>query len=85
MQYKIGRVTHFYSKIGVAVIELDAELAVGERIKFVRGGEDLFEQDVLSIQQEHEKVASAGKRSVIGLKSLKPVKEGAEVYKLTPR
>lgn len=83
MQFKIGRVTHYYDKIGVAIIALDAELFVGERVKFVRGGEDLFEQNVDSIQKEHQKVASATKGEVIGLKTANSVKEGAEVYKLS--
>ena len=81
--FKIGRVTHFYDKIGVAVIELDAGLSVGDTIKFVRGGEDLFEQKVDSIQVEHEKLDFADKGSVVGLKTEKEVKDGAEVYKVS--
>ncbi len=80
--FKIGKVTHFYDKIGVAVVELSADLNIGDKIKFVRGGEDLFEQNVDSIQIEHEKKDSAGKGEVIGLKVAQEVKEGAEVYKV---
>jgi len=80
---KIGKVTHYYDKIGVAIIELDADLAVGESVKFVRGGEDLFEQKVDSIQIEHDKLDKAGKGDVIGLKAEKEVKEGAEVFKIS--
>jgi len=80
--FKVGRVTHYYDKIGVAIIELDADLGTGNRIKFVRGGEELFEQDVKSMQSEHEQLEKAGKGDVIGLKSEKEVKEGAEVYKV---
>lgn len=79
---KIGKVTHYYDKIGVAVVELDGPIVVGDRIKFVRGGEDLFEQEVASIQIEHEKKESAGKGEVVGLKTDSGVKEGAEVYKI---
>ncbi|OGM61394.1 hypothetical protein A2955_00340 [Candidatus Woesebacteria bacterium RIFCSPLOWO2_01_FULL_37_19] len=81
--FKIGKITHFYDKIGVAVLELDSDLGVGDRIKFVRGGEELFEQDVDSIQIEHEKVEKASKGQSVGLKTKKEVKEGAEVYKIT--
>lgn len=80
--FKVGRVTHYYDKIGVAVVELNATLANGEKIKFVRGGEDLFEQEVKSLQIEHEKIESAKKGDVIGLKVDQEVKEGAEVYKI---
>ena len=79
---KIGKVTHFYDKIGVAIIELDAKLSVGDEIKFVRGGEDMFEQKVDSIQVEHEQIDSAKKGDVVGLKTKEEVKEGAEVFKL---
>lgn len=81
--FKIGRVTHYYDKIGVAVVELSGTLAVGDKIKFTRGGEDLFEQAVESIQIEHEKKDSAGKGEVVGLKVNSEVKEGAEVYKVS--
>jgi putative protease len=82
MQDRIARVTHFYNKIGVAILELEAELALGDKIKFVRGGEDLFEQVVESIQKEHEYLNSAQKGMVVGLKTKEKVREGAEVYKL---
>ncbi len=80
--FKIGKVSHFYDKIGVAIVDLDAPLVVGDKIKFVRGGEDLFEQNVGSIQIEHNKVESAKKGDVVGLKTSENVKDGADVYKL---
>lgn len=82
MQFKVGEVTHYYDKIGVAIVELDGSLAVGDKIKLVRGGEDLFEQEVMSMQIEHEQVDSAKKGDVIGLETKEEVKEGAEVFKL---
>jgi putative protease len=80
--FKIGKVTHYYDKISVAVVELSGMLSVGDKIKFMRGGEDLFEQNVDSIQIEHEKKDSADKGEVVGLKVTNEVKEGAEVYKV---
>lgn len=82
MQFKVGEVTHYYDKIGVAIVELDGTLAVGDKVKFVRGGEDLFEQEVESMQIEHDKIESAKKGDVIGLETDEEVKEGAEVFKL---
>lgn len=79
---KIGEVTHYYDRIGVAVIELKLALRVGDTIKFVRGGEDLFEQTVTSIQKEHESVETAGKGDDIGLKVDQEVKDGAQVFKI---
>lgn len=80
--FKIGKVIHYYDKIQVAIVELAADLAVGDKIKFVRGGEDVFEQNVDSIQIEHEKKESASKGEVVGLKVEKEAKEGTEVFKL---
>jgi translation elongation factor EF-1alpha len=79
---KIGKVSHYYDKIGVAIVELNGTLSVGEKVKFVRGGTDLFEQVVESIQVEHKKLDSAGKGDVIGLKTDEPVKEDTEVFKV---
>jgi putative protease len=79
--FKVGTVTHYYDKIGVAIVELDATLSVGEKVRFVRGGEDLFEETVESIQVEHKKLDSAGKGDVVGLKTNEPIKEGTEVFK----
>lgn len=79
---KVGKVTHYYDKIGVAVVELGAGLKAGDEIKFVRGGEDLFTQKVDSMQIEHKKLKTAKKGQEIGLKTDEEVKEGAEVYKV---
>lgn len=80
--FKVGKVSHYYDKIGVAIIELDGTVAVGDTIKFARGGEDMFEQKVDSIQIEHEKKDSAGKGDVVGLKTNEAVREGTEVFKI---
>jgi len=81
--YKIGSVTHYYDKINVAVVELEGDMAVGDKIKFSRGGEDMFEQEVESMQVEHEKIEKAGKGDTVGLQVKQEVKEGAEVFKLS--
>jgi len=78
---KVGKVTHYYDKIGVAIVELEAELAVGDTIRFERGGEEILTQKVASMQMNHEKVESAGKGDTIGLKVDGEVKEGAEIFK----
>lgn len=80
-KFKIGSVKHFYDKIGVAVVELTAELSVGDTILFERGGEEMFSQNVESMQVEHEKISQAKKGDIVGLKVDQEVKEGAEIYK----
>ena len=81
--FKVGVVTHYYDKIKVAIVELDGNLAVGDKVKFVRGGEDLFEENVDSMQVEHNNIQSASKGDIVGLKVSNELKEGAEVYKVS--
>ena len=78
----IGKVTHYYDKIGVAIILLKTKLAIGDKIKFVKKGEELFQQEVTSIQKEHQNLDSAGKGDEVGVKADQPVKVGVEVYKI---
>lgn len=78
---KIGQVTHYYDKIGVAVVELEGNLSVGDKITFTRGGEDLFGQKVTSMQLEHKELEKATAGQTIGLKVDEPVKQDAEVHK----
>lgn len=79
---KVGKVTHYYDKIGVAVLELVGDLDVGDIIKFSRGGEELFTQKVESMQSEHKNLESASSGDTIGLKATQEVKDGAEVFKI---
>jgi putative protease len=78
---KVGKVTHYYDKLGVAIVKLEATLKVGDRVKFEGHGAD-FEQDVDSIQIDHEKVEKASSGKVVGLKTTQEVKEGTEVKKV---
>ncbi len=80
--FKVGVVTHFYPKIGVAIVELDNLLAVNDRVKFVLGNDDLFEQKIDSIQVGHKKLDSAGKGEIVGIKTKEQVPEGTEIFKL---
>jgi len=77
----VGRVAHYFTKIGVAVVELTDELRVGDRIS-VEGATTNFEQVVDSMQIEHEDVQVATAGQSIGLKVNQRVREGDLVYKL---
>lgn len=77
---EIGRITHFFSKISVAVIELKAPLSVGDTI-VVKGPNTDFEQVVDSMQIEHENVQRAEKGQSVGLKVIERVRETDAVYK----
>jgi putative protease len=77
---EVGRIKHFFSKIGVAVVELRAPLAVGERI-LVKGPSTDFEQTVESIQIEHENIQRAEAGQSVGLKLAQRARESDAVYK----
>ncbi len=81
-RHEIGRVTHYFSKIGVAIIQLDDSLKTGDRIAVVGSTTDL-EQDVKSIQVEHQTIDHAGPGDLVGLKVKDKVREGDTVFRLT--
>ncbi len=78
----IGNVTHYFSHIGVAVIELSGALAVGDTVRIVGGVDTDFNQTVESMEMEHEKVEKAKKGQSIGIKVGDKVREGYKVYKI---
>ncbi len=78
---KIGKITHYYDKIGVAVLELAKPLAVGDKIK-ISGHDKEFIQEIVSMQIEHQDIKKAKKGDSIGLKIDQPVKENDVVYKV---
>ena len=80
--FKIGRIIHYYDKIGVAVLELTETLVVGDTIRISGHGSE-FTQKVDSMQVEHENIQEAKKGQAIGLKVEQEVKEGDEVFKVT--
>jgi len=78
---EVGKVTHFFSKISVAVVDLTATLSVGDRIR-IQGPTTDFEQTVDSMQIEHENVKTAKAGQSIGLKVKERVRENDTVYKV---
>jgi putative protease len=82
MEEEIGRVTHFFPKIGVAMIEITAgSLKVGETIR-VKGHTSDFTQTVESLQQEHLSVPEVKQGVSAGMKVNEHVREGDRVYKI---
>lgn len=78
---EVGRVSHFFTKINVAVIELKAAISVGDRI-LIKGPTTNLEQTVESMEIEHEKVQRAEAGQSIGLKVNDRVRENDTVYKI---
>lgn len=77
----VGKISHYFTKIGVGVIELSGELKVGDRIS-IEGATTNLQQTINSMEIEHENVQSASAGQSIGLKAEQRVREGDLVYKL---
>ncbi len=81
MEIEIGKITHYYTNLGVGVIELADTLTVGDTIH-VQGATTDFTQKVESIQIDSDSVAEARTGDAIGLAVQERVREGDTVYKL---
>ena len=77
----IGKITHYYDKIGVAIIELAGVLKVGDKIK-IEGGKNEFDQTVEEMQVDHKPVDAAKAGDAVGIKVKEKIREGALVLKL---
>jgi len=78
---EIGKISHFFSHISVAVIELTDTLKVGDQIH-IQGATTDLTQNVDSMQIEHQGVQEATAGQSIGLKVNDRVREGDDVFKV---
>jgi putative protease len=77
----VGKITHYFGKIGVAVVEVSDEINVGDEIS-IEGATTNIKQKIDSMEIEHEKVEKAKAGDSIGLKVPDKVREGDVVYKI---
>ncbi len=78
---EVGKITHYFSKIGVAVVELSNELKEGDKI-LIEGATTDIEQKATSMQIEHDKINIAKAGQAIGMKVKDKVRKGDTVYKI---
>ncbi|MGQ9618427.1 MAG: hypothetical protein ACUVUG_05635 [Candidatus Aminicenantia bacterium] len=78
---QIGIVTHYFNRIGVAVLQLSDELRVGDTIH-IKGHSTDFTQKVISMQIEHKSVEMGKPGDNIALKVDDVVKEHDLVFKV---
>lgn len=80
---QIGKVTHYFSKIGVAAIEVTAgSLSVGDTIH-IKGHTSDFTQKVDSMQVDNQAVSTALPGNSVGIKVKEHAREHDLVYKVT--
>jgi putative protease len=79
---KVGKVFTYFSKVGVAGIELtDSPLAVGDKIS-IEGATTNFEQTLDSMQIDRADVEKAQKGQQVGIKVKDRVRPNDVVYKI---
>lgn len=76
---EVGKVVHYFSRLGVAAVELEDEIRVGDEVHF-RGHTTDFYDVVTSMQVENKSVDRAGKGDKVGIKVKEKVREGDKVY-----
>lgn len=81
--FKIGKVINYYENIGVTVVELSSNLAVGDTIKIYKDGEEILEQKINEILLNQKSVVSAGREDVVALHLNAKIKKESEVYKVS--
>jgi hypothetical protein len=81
MEKRIGQVTHYYNRIGVAVLDLTDDLAVGDTIH-IAGYMTDFTQLVTSMEINHQKAESVAAGADVALKVAERVREGDVIYRV---
>lgn len=81
MRTRVGHVTHYYNRIGVATLYLIDDLKLGDTL-LILGHTTDFVQPVYSIEVNHQKITSACPGMQIALKVMSPVRDGDLVYRL---
>lgn len=82
MEIEIGRVTHYFNHLNVAVLKLTDRLKVGEEIHFLGHLTD-FVQRVNSMEVNHQVVLRVDPGDDVAIKVVEPVREHDVVYKVT--
>ena len=77
----VGTIEHYFAKAGVAVVNLEGELSIGDKIS-IEGMTTNLQQAVESMQIDHEPVEPAKPGDDIGLKVSDKVRPGDQVYKI---
>jgi len=79
---KVGKVFAYFSKIGVAAINVtDDSIAIGDKLHF-KGATTDFEQEIESMQIEKKEVDHVEAGKSVGIQTKERVRPNDEVYKV---
>ena len=78
----VGTITHYFPKPEVGVVQLQADIKIGDVLHF-RGHTTDFQQEIKSMQVEHGAVDSAAAGTEVAIKLKERVRSGDEVHLVT--
>jgi translation initiation factor IF-2 len=78
----IGKVSHYFDRIAVAVLELTDTIRLGDTVRFLGHSSD-YKQKIDSMQIEHKNVAEAKPGQEVALRVDKKVHPNDKVFKVT--
>lgn len=81
MEVEIGKVTHYYSHLGVAVLSLTDSLKLGDKIHIFGHATD-FTQRITSMEVEHHTILWVKPGDNVAVKVTQPVHEHDIVYRM---
>jgi translation elongation factor EF-1alpha len=76
---EVGKITHYFTKLMVAIVQVEGKLKVGDTIH-IKGATTDFQQKVSSMQVDHDEVQEAKPGDDIGLKVKEHVRQGDTVF-----
>jgi len=82
MPKPIGKITHYFSNIKVAVVKVLSPIKVGDNVRIVGGEKTDFDQKIKSMQIDLKPVKSAKKGKSVGIKIDKKARDGYKIYKI---
>ncbi len=76
---KVGKITHYYNKIGVGIVKFNSPVKTGSTLYF-KGHATDFKQIISEMEFDHKRIESAKKGQEVGVKLDKQVRENDVVY-----
>ncbi len=79
----VGRVSHYFSRVQVAVVKLSGEVKLGDVLHF-QGHTTDFQQEITSMEIEHARVEQGTPGEEVAIQVNDRVRKGDEVYRVSP-
>lgn len=81
MDVRIGTVTHYFTRIGVAVLRLSGDIRLGDTV-LILGHTTEFTQKVGSLEIDHRQISAAHAGMEVALLVAGPARKGDLVYRV---